>query len=169
MHPEGDTVSAPDERQEFFSGLWILPEYPQHCAGHCFTVHFLYPTHYHAHVPRRNERGVSAAGTPLEKEQSHGERRFLHCHTQFWEGSKTSTARKGTCCTSAVGESHSQPLSAAFSLIPGKSQLPEEHPDLMDVPAARGGRRSSGQGMDLVQLGQLLTATSPQRIRQHPL
>lgn len=105
-HPEGNTLSAPDERQEFFTGLWIFPEYPQHCAGYCFTVHFLYPTHYHTHVPRRNERGVSASGTLLGKEQSLGERCFLHGHIQFWEGNKTSTSRKGNCSTSAVEESH---------------------------------------------------------------
>lgn len=71
VHPEGNTVSAPDECQEFFSGLRIFPENPQHCAGYSFTVHFLYPTHHHAHVPRRNERGVR--NTPGEGEIPQGE------------------------------------------------------------------------------------------------
>lgn len=62
VHLENNTVSAPDECQEFFTGLWIFPEYSQHCAGYCFTVHFLYPTHYHTHMPRRNENGVNKPG-----------------------------------------------------------------------------------------------------------
>lgn len=81
VHPEGDAVSAPDERQEFFTGLWILPEYAQHCAGYCFTVHFLNPTHHHAHVPRRNKRAVSASGALLGKQESHREGCFLQPHS----------------------------------------------------------------------------------------
>lgn len=61
VHLENNTVSAPDERQEFLTSLWIFPEYPQHRAGYCFTVHFLYPAHHHTHVPRRN--GNKSAGT----------------------------------------------------------------------------------------------------------
>lgn len=163
VHPEGNTVSAPDERQEFFAGLWIFPEYPQHCAGHCFTVHFLHPTHDHAHMPRRNQRRVRAPGTLLGKSKSHRERCFLHGPIQFH---KTSTTTKGISSTSDVEESHPQPLSSAFSpLIPGNSHLPKTC--LLLVPSSALLEEAGGaQSMDLGQWGQLLTATSPQRIRQ---
>lgn len=42
--------SAPNESQELFPSLWILPEHTQHRAGHSFAVHFLYTSHYHTHV-----------------------------------------------------------------------------------------------------------------------
>lgn len=176
MHPEGNAVSAPDESQEFFSGLWIFPEHPQHCAGYSFTVHFLYPTHDHAHVPGRKERGVSATGTLLGKEKSHRERCFLHGHIQFWEGNNTFTTRKGICSTSALEESHPQPLRAASSPL-----ISQENPTfprwilitgtcLLLVPSSALLEEAAGaQGMELVQVGQLLTATIPQRIRQCPL
>lgn len=107
--------------------------------------------------------------------ESHRGRWFLHGHIQFWGGHKTSTSRNGTCSTSAVEGSHPQPLSSAFSpLIPGKSHLPKvpsgHRTCLLLVPGSALLQEGEGaQAMDLVQWGQLLPATSPQRIRQLPL
>lgn len=47
--------SAFNEGQKLLPGLRIFPEHTQHCAGHSFAVHFLYPSHYHAHVSTKQD------------------------------------------------------------------------------------------------------------------
>ena len=42
--------SAPNESEKLFARLRIFPEHTQHRAGHSLAVHFLHPSHYHAHV-----------------------------------------------------------------------------------------------------------------------
>lgn len=42
--------------QEFLAGLGVVPEDPQHSAGHSFALEFLYASHHHTHVPAKNKQ-----------------------------------------------------------------------------------------------------------------
>lgn len=81
------SVLAADEGQELFPGLWVFPEHSEHRAGHAFTVHFLYPSHDHAHVPvgKGKKRQASPfARADILTPQSRPQGGFAPSHFPCW-------------------------------------------------------------------------------------